>query len=88
MNTAALSSSRPLPLSPRPSTRAKQSLQQGQRRRRSPRQAPTPHLSLQAEQPLEGEDLLTLLVEKDFKCVVPRPGEAEYDGFPHPTGEC
>ena len=45
-------------------------------------------ISLQAEQGLEGDGVLSLLIEKDFKCVVPRPGEEQYDGFPHPTGAC
>lgn len=31
---------------------------------------------------------LSLLVEKDFKCAIPRPGEEDYDGFAHPTGGC
>lgn len=45
-------------------------------------------ISLRADQGLDGDDVLSLLVEKDFKCVVPRPGEEQYDGFPHPTGKC
>lgn len=31
-------------------------------------------------------DGLSLLIEKDFKCAIPRPGEEDYDGFEHPTG--
>ncbi len=45
-------------------------------------------ISLHGEQALDGGDVLALLVEKDFKCAVPRPGEENYDGFPHPTGAC
>lgn len=29
---------------------------------------------------------LSLLVEKDFKCLTPREGEEAYDGFPNPGG--
>lgn len=31
---------------------------------------------------------LTLLIEKDFKCAVPRPGEENYDGFENPDSSC
>lgn len=31
---------------------------------------------------------LALLVEKDFKCVVPRAGEPDADGFPNPAASC
>jgi hypothetical protein len=27
---------------------------------------------------------IKLLVEKDFKCLTPRPGDEDYDTFPHP----
>jgi hypothetical protein len=30
---------------------------------------------------------LAILVEKDFKCAVPRPGEEDYDGFDPPGPE-
>ena len=45
--------------------------------------ADTDTITLQGE---HGE--LSLLVEKDFKCAIPRPGEEDYDGFEHPTGGC
>ncbi len=50
--------------------------------------ADTDEITLQATQPLDGDDGLALLIEKDFKCAVPRPGEEDYDGFEHPTGGC
>jgi hypothetical protein len=31
---------------------------------------------------------LSILVEKDFKCVVPREGEESYDGFDNPGTSC
>lgn len=49
--------------------------------------ANTDAVTLAAEQPLD-EGSLSLLVEKDFKCAIPRPGEEDYDGFEHPTGGC
>lgn len=45
-------------------------------------------VSLRAEQPVAEGQTLSLLVEKDFKCAVPRPGEEDYDGFPHPDVSC
>ncbi len=36
------------------------------------------------EQPLGGGDVLTILVEKDFACLDPRPDEDESDMFAHP----
>lgn len=48
----------------------------------------TDEVTLRGEQPLDGEGTLALLVEKDFKCAIPRDGEEDYDGFEHPTGGC
>ena len=31
---------------------------------------------------------LHILIEKDFKCLTPRAGEDEYDGFPNPNQSC
>ncbi len=50
--------------------------------------ADTEEVTLKADQALEGDAALSLLVEKDFKCAIPRPGEEDYDGFEHPTGGC
>ena len=50
--------------------------------------ADTEEITLRGTQAVEGEDALALLIEKDFKCVVPRAGEEDYDGFEHPTGGC
>lgn len=48
----------------------------------------TDEVSLRADQPLDEGSSLSLLIEKDFKCAIPRPGEEDYDGFEHPTGGC
>lgn len=48
----------------------------------------TDQVSIRGTQPLEGTEPLSLLIEKDFKCAIPRPGEEDYDGFQHPTGGC
>ncbi len=48
----------------------------------------TDQVSVHGDQPLEEGETLSLLIEKDFKCAIPRPGEEDYDGFEHPTGGC
>lgn len=50
--------------------------------------ADTDAVTLTAEQALPEGRTLALLVEKDFKCAIPRAGEEDYDGFEHPTGGC
>jgi len=40
-------------------------------------------VGIEAEQPL-ANGTLKLLIEKDFQCLAPRPGEDDSDGFPHP----
>ncbi|MCG3198194.1 MAG: hypothetical protein HUU16_08410 [Candidatus Omnitrophica bacterium] len=45
-------------------------------------------VSLDAQIPLGSEESLKILVEKDFKCLAPRPGEDESDAFPHPKEGC
>ena len=42
-------------------------------------------VSISADEALDGGDVLTLLVEKDFACLAPREGEDETDMFPHPN---
>lgn len=44
----------------------------------------TEQVALCAEQPLRDDVALRVLIEKDFQCLVPRPGEEDADGFPHP----
>lgn len=44
-------------------------------------------VSLRGEQSL-GDGTLQLLIEKDFKCLTPREGEDEYDGFANPNLTC
>lgn len=44
----------------------------------------TQQVSIRASQRLEDGGELQLLVEKDFACLEPRPGEDESDMFPHP----
>lgn len=51
------------------------------------RWATTDQVSIAAEQPIEFSGMLSLLVEKDFKCLSPghhREGEDDDDTFPHP----
>lgn len=43
-------------------------------------------VSLKHTQPRDGGEL-SILIEKDFKCLVPRDGEQDTDGFPHPEAE-
>jgi hypothetical protein len=45
-------------------------------------------VGLRAEQSLGPERRLALLLEKDWKCLVPRPGEEGYDGLPNPKASC
>lgn len=42
-------------------------------------------VSLRAEQPLDGGNVLKILVEKDFACLAPRPDEDDTDLFPNPA---
>jgi hypothetical protein len=49
--------------------------------------AGTEQVSLRGRQALGDGRELSLLVEKDFKCLAPRPGEEDYDGFVRPPGE-
>ena len=41
-------------------------------------------VGFKGEQLLDGGGVLTLLVEKDFRCLAPRPDEDESDLFPNP----
>ncbi|MCR9163908.1 MAG: DUF7009 family protein [Nannocystaceae bacterium] len=50
--------------------------------------ADTDEITLRSAQSIDADAALSLLIEKDFKCAVPRPGEEDYDGFEHPTGGC
>ena len=42
-------------------------------------------VGLESRQIIEGKAPLTILIEKDFACLSPRPGEDE-DAFPNPGG--
>lgn len=44
-------------------------------------------VAIAGEQRLDDGALLTLLVEKDFACLAPRPGEDDSDTFPHPEAD-
>ena len=46
--------------------------------------ASSEQVSISGEQSLGDGHTLTLLVEKDFACLAPRPGEDESDMYPHP----
>ncbi len=41
-------------------------------------------VAISAVQMLDDGGTLDILVEKDFECLAPRPGEDESDMFPHP----
>ena len=49
--------------------------------------AASEQVSIRSVQPLDDDDLLTILVEKDFQCLAPREGEDERDMFPHPDAD-
>ena len=42
-------------------------------------------VSVSGQQRLDGGEVLTILVEKDFTCLAPRDGEDESDLFPNPA---
>lgn len=46
--------------------------------------ATTEQVSIEGEQVLDDGEKLMILVEKDFACLAPRPGEDESDMYPHP----
>ena len=48
------------------------------------RWADSNEVSIEGEQALDGGETLRILVEKDFACLQPRPGEDESDMFPNP----
>jgi hypothetical protein len=51
------------------------------------RWAGSDQVSIVAEQAVDASDTLSLLIEKDFKCLSPghhRPGEDDVDTYPHP----
>jgi Family of unknown function (DUF7009) len=49
--------------------------------------ATTEQVSIEGEQTLDDGNTLSILVEKDFACLAPRPGEDESDMFPHPDAD-
>ncbi|RMG24948.1 MAG: hypothetical protein D6730_11730 [Bacteroidetes bacterium] len=44
----------------------------------------TAQVGISHEQPLEEAGTLSILIEKDFRCLHKRPGEDESDHYPHP----
>jgi hypothetical protein len=53
--------------------------------------ATTEQVSIEGEQVLDDGEKLSILIEKDFACLAPRPGEDETDMYPHPnvdSAEC
>lgn len=46
--------------------------------------ARTAQVGMETEQTIGGGKTLRLLIEKDFACLEPRPGEDEADAYPHP----
>ena len=47
----------------------------------------TEQVSIEGEQVLDDGQKLSILVEKDFACLEPRPGEDESDMYPHPDSD-
>ena len=47
----------------------------------------TDQVGFENEVPINEEDSLSILVEKDFNCLKPRPNEDETDMFPNPNNE-
>jgi len=47
--------------------------------------ADSDQVSISSEEALDGEDILILLIEKDFACLAVREGEDESDMFPNPN---
>jgi len=45
-------------------------------------------VGIEAAQALGDGRTLRVLVEKDFRCVSPRPGEDDRGGFPNPSASC
>lgn len=43
-------------------------------------------ITIEAAQPLGSNAFLQLKIEKDFACLVDRPGEDDKDAFPNPDG--
>jgi Family of unknown function (DUF7009) len=41
-------------------------------------------VGLQHTQPIDGDETLSILIEKDFQCLTPRPGEDQSDNFQNP----
>jgi hypothetical protein len=52
------------------------------------RWADSDEVSLRGEQPIDDARTLALLVEKDFKCAMPREGEEDDDAFENPNVTC
>lgn len=49
--------------------------------------AATEQVSIQGEQLLDDGEQVSILVEKDFVCLVAREGEDESDMYPHPQAD-
>lgn len=47
----------------------------------------TEQVSIRGEQLLDDGEKLSILVEKDFACLEPRPGEDEAELYPHPGAD-
>jgi hypothetical protein len=50
--------------------------------------ASSERVGVEAEQRLDDGSVLRLLVEKDFACLVTRPGEDDSDAFANPNESC
>ena len=47
----------------------------------------TNQVGLEGEQPIDGDDVMTILVEKDFKCLHGPEDRVEADAFPNPLAQ-
>src|SRR5690349_8489670 len=45
-------------------------------------------VGMSADQVIEGEAVLKILIEKDFACLTVREGEDDRDAFPNPNESC
>lgn len=49
--------------------------------------ATTERVGIESDIPLQGDESLYVLIEKDFQCLHQRPREDEQDNFPNPAAE-
>lgn len=50
--------------------------------------AKTDLVGINADMPIQNNQFLSILIEKDFQCLTVRNGEDETDNFPNPNEKC